>query len=89
MSYTGTCPACYKKFSDCECKWATVATNSKTYSAPEPTEKFKLEDLLHTTTQHCKIAQILLKENRQDLLPSVLEDIFYFVQYLPGFFIGE
>ena len=85
MSYTGTCPVCYKQFSDCECPWGSAEVAWRAV----PDEKFKLEDLLHTTMQHCKIAQILLKENRQDLLPSVLEDIFYFVQYLPGFFIEE
>ena len=24
MSYTGTCPVCHRKFSDCECNWTTV-----------------------------------------------------------------
>jgi len=41
-----------------------------------------LEELLHSTECRVKIARILLKEKHKELLPTVLEDLFYGAQLI-------
>ena len=86
MSYTGECANCGEPFGKCVCSWELLKEEC---ARRIDGEKFPLKDLIHTLLQHCKIADKLLKDNDLDLVPSVIEDIYYFAQYLPEHFIEE
>jgi len=102
MSYTGTCASCGKKFSDCKCTW-NIGDWVKTQEECEPQEKhtepskpflgegdkWEIGDLIHTIGMHYQIAKLIMEQGRGDLLPSIMEDIYYFAQALPDFFIKE
>jgi len=102
VSSTGTCASCGKKF-PCECTWRVVGEprgiewGGMEHTEPEPSkpfleegDKWKIKDLIHTIDMHCQIAKLIIEQERDDLLPSTLEDIHYFAQALQDFFIkGE
>ena len=99
LSYTGTCASCGKKFSDCGCTYRMV--DGKYTLGGEHTEpgsskpllgesdKWEIGDLIHTIGMHYQIAKLIMEQGRGDLLPSIMEDIYYFAQALPDFFIKE
>jgi len=48
------------------------------YEAGEPTEtENDLEERLKTTKNRAEIGLLLIKNKREDLLPTILEDLFY------------
>jgi len=83
---TGTCPACCKKFCDCECGYL-VSGWFGDKMPQEPTEREELKDIIYTLKRHCEITQLIMEQGEDHLLPTSLEDIYYHAQDLPEYFI--
>ena len=53
------------------------------------TQRDEVEDLLHTIGMHCQIGRLIMEQKADYLLPSILEDIYFFVQELPEYFVEK
>ena len=102
-SFTGSCPACYRKFSDCECDIKTIISHNlyprghdttqerrRTVEADlTPTDLEEIGDLLHTLGCHCQIARLIMEQKFDYLLPTIVEDICELAQMLSEYCIKE
>ena len=89
----GVCLLCKKPFHECKC----ISKPQEEHIEPGSSkpllgegDKWEIGDLIHTIGMHYQIAKLIMEQGRGDLLPSIMEDIYYFAQALPDFFIkGE
>lgn len=84
-TFTGNCPTCHRPFGECRCHLLTQAYMDAI--PPEQGTQQEVADLLHTIGMHCQIGRLIIEQKADYLLPSILEDIFYFAQSLPDYFI--
>lgn len=87
-TFTGTCPICYLPYGECRCRMATQGYINGIPPEQE-TQRDEVEDLLHTVGMHCQIGRLIMEQKADYLLPSILEDIYFFVQELPEYFVKE
>jgi len=90
VNYTGSCPVCYRKFSDCECDIETIVSHNLNPSHKEELiERLEIKDIIYTIARHCEIARLIMEQGKDLLIPTILEDIYDISQELPDYFIKE
>ena len=90
VNYTGTCPVCYRKFSDCECDIETIVShNLNPAHKEELIERLEIKDIIYTIARHCEIAELIMEQGKDYLISTISEDICELAQELASYCVKE